>query len=187
MNQLLLMDQRLFLFINHLPHTALTDLFAKILSGVGTAGIIWFVLAIIFFLKEEKKDHWFFVPVILAGIGSWVLVEKIIKPLIGRARPTVEMGAMILGNNGDSFSFPSGHATIAWAMAVVLSHKEPKLRWVLYVLAFFISLSRIYVGKHYPSDIIVGGLVGWGIGRGSLMVGHYLKKTRRQKFREDSR
>ncbi len=187
MNQFFLIDQRLFLFINHLPRNGLTDLFAKCLSGVGTAGIIWFLLAGILFLKEEKKSHWFFLPVMLAGGISWVLVEQIIKPLVGRLRPTAEMGAIIVGNRNNDYSFPSGHATIAWAMAVVLSNKEPKLRWAFYILAFFISLSRIYLGKHYPGDVLAGGLLGWSIGKVSLLLDEYLKKTRKQKFREDSR
>ncbi len=176
MNQFFLIDQRLFLFINHLPHNGLTDLFAKLLSGVGTAGIIWFILAIILFLKEEKKNHWFFVPVILAGIGSWVLVEAILKPLIGRARPAIEMGAIIVGNGNHDYSFPSGHATIAWAMAVVLSQKEPRLKWLFYILAILISLSRIYLGKHFPLDVLVGALLGWSIGKVSLMATQWVKK-----------
>jgi len=181
MNELLFIDQRIFLFINHLPHNGLTDLFAKCLSGVGTAGIIWFLLAGILFLKEEKKSHWFFLPVMLVGGISWVLVEQIIKPLVGRLRPTAEMGAIIVGNGNNDYSFPSGHATIAWAMAVVLSNKEPKLRWIFYVLAFFISLSRIYLGKHYPSDVFVGGVIGWGIGNLSLAIGLSIKNMRRRK------
>jgi len=138
-------------------------------------------------LSSEKKSHWFFLPVMLAGGISWVLVEQIIKPLVGRLRPTAEMGAIIVGNRNNDYSFPSGHATIAWAMAVVLSNKEPKLRWAFYILAFFISLSRIYLGKHYPGDVLAGGLLGWSIGKVSLLLDEYLKKTRKQKFREDSR
>jgi len=155
MELLLTLDRQLFLFINHLPHTSLSDVVALAISGVGTAGIIWFIIAILLFLREEKKDHWFFLPVLLAGGTSWAIVELILKPLVGRIRP----------DGSDGFSFPSGHATIAFAMAVVLSRKEPKWKWIFYTLATLISLSRIYLGVHYPLDVLFGALLGWGVGR----------------------
>lgn len=164
MNALLTIDQKLFLFINHLPHTAVTDGVAKFFSLIGTAGFIWLVIGGLLFLKEERKHHSFFVPIIAAGAGSYVLVEWIIKPLVGRMRPTIEMGAILVGNPKIDYSFPSGHATIAFAMAGVLSAYEPKFRAWFYVLAVCISLSRIVVGVHYPLDVIGGAVLGWGIG-----------------------
>jgi len=55
-------------------------------------------------------------------------------------------------------------------MAVVLSHKEPKWKWVFFALAILISFSRIYLGKHYPLDVIAGGVLGWIIGKVSLRL-----------------
>lgn len=165
MDLLLALDRQLFIFINHLPHLAVSDTVALAISGVGTAGIIWFIITILLFLREEKKDHWFFLPFIFTGGTSWTIVELFLKPLIARARPNEIMGAIIVGSGSDGFSFPSGHATIAFAMAVVLSHKEPKWKWVFYTLAVLISLSRIYLGVHYPLDVVFGAFLGWGIGR----------------------
>lgn len=161
MDALLGLDTQLFALIDRLPHTGLTDALALTLSGVGTAGIIWFAISIWLFIREEKKDHWFFAPMGLAGGASFIIVELILKPLIGRIRP----------DGSDGFSFPSGHATIAFTMAVVLSRKEPKWKWLFFTLAVFISLSRIYLGKHYPLDVIAGGLLGWGIG---MLVNRFL-------------
>lgn len=180
MEFLLSLDQQLFILLNHLPHTSWTDMIALAISGVGTAGIIWFILAIILFLKEQKKDHWFFAPILTAGGTSWLLIEKIIKPFIARPRPTIEMGTIILGNNLADYSFPSGHATIAFAMAVVLSRKEPKWKWTFYTLAVLISLSRIYLGVHYPLDVLGGGALGWGIGSITLLFERrYFKQYKR--------
>lgn len=155
MDALYRFDTELFTLINHLPHTNITDTLALAISGVGTAGIIWFILATILFFKEEKKDHWFFAPLVAAGGISWLLVEQILKPWVARSRPGLEAG----------FSFPSGHATIAFAMAVILSHKEPRFGWLFYTLAVLIALSRVYLGVHYPLDVFFGALLGWGIGR----------------------
>lgn len=164
MELILAFDQQMFLILNHLPHTGFSNVIALAISGIGTAGIIWFLITAVLFIKEEKKDHWFFLPFLFAGGTSWALVELILKPLVVRVRPTELMGAIIVGTTSHDFSMPSGHATIAWAMAVVLSRKEPKWKWVFYALALLISLSRIYLGKHYPLDVIIGAVVGWVIG-----------------------
>lgn len=168
METILNLDQQLFLAINHLPHNLVFDSAAQFLSGIGKAGLVWFVLAILLFLQQERRDHRFFLPFLTTGVLSGVLVDFILKPLVGRLRPMVEMGALIVGNGTDGLAFPSGHATIAWAMAYVLSRYEPRWRRWLYCLALAISFSRIYLGVHYPLDVIAGGLLGWGIGWGSL-------------------
>lgn len=153
------MDQQLFLFISQLPHNQFFDGLAQFLSGVGKAGIIWFVLGVVLFLREEKKHHKFFIPIVGAGFLSWILVDFILKPLVARPRPTDIL---------TDFSFPSGHATIAFAMAVVLSKIEPRWEWWLYSLAVAISFTRIYLGVHYPLDVLAGVLLGSGIGFASL-------------------
>ncbi len=176
-SSLLFLDESLFLSINHLPHTPLTNALGLLLSGVGTAGIIWFLLGLFLFFREEKKDRLFFVPLFLAGGFSWFMVEVVLKPLAARSRPGLELGAIIVGSSlNDSYSFPSGHATIAFAMAVVLSKKEPKWKWMFYMLAVLISLSRIFLGKHYPTDVLVGAFLGWGIGKLSLILPHFIKR-----------
>lgn len=176
MERMLSLDQALFLAVNHLPHTETLNMIALTISGVGTAGMIWFLIAAVLFFKEEKKDHWFFLPFIFAGGAGWALVELILKPLIARIRPTELMGAIIVGPASADFSMPSGHATIAFAMATVLAQREPKWRWVFFTLAILIALSRIYLGKHYPLDVTTGALIGWGIGIGA----HYLSKHHAQ-------
>lgn len=171
MKLLLFLDQQSFFFLNHLPHNWLFDFVAVALSGVGKAGIIWFILGFLLFLREEKKNHWFFAPLVLAGISSWLLAEQILKPIIARERPIAQMGAIVLGSNiSDSFSFPSGHATIAFAAATVLSKLEYRWRWLFYILAVLIAFSRIYVGKHYPLDVIAGSILGLIIGNLSILI-----------------
>lgn len=164
METLLALDTRLFHFINSTYHGPVFDGVALVLSGVGSAGIIWFVSGVILFLKEEKKDHRFFVPIVLAGAMSFVLIELLVKFVVSRPRPTEEMGAIIIDRSASWYSFPSSHAAISWAMAVVLTSYEPKLKWVWMTLALLISVSRIYLGVHYPLDVLAGSVFGVGIG-----------------------
>lgn len=146
------MDQQLFVLLNNLPHNGFFDGLARFLSGIGSFGLIWYIVGI---LRARK-----FLPrLLVAGFASWILVEWILKPWIARPRPTPEI---------DGFSFPSGHATIAFAMAVILAKAQPRLRKWFFALAVAISFSRIYLGVHYPFDVIGGALLGVAIGKASL-------------------
>ncbi len=172
------LDTYLFLAINHLPHTVLLDTLARGFSGIGHWGFVWFLVAIGLFYREEIKDHLFFIPFIAVGIFG-VLSEFIIKLIIARPRPYSEMGAIILDTPGN-YSFPSTHATLAFAFAYVCSHVEPKLRVWMYLLAVFISFSRIYLGVHYMFDVLGGALLGTGIGYAVTAIEYVsFKKTSR--------
>jgi len=170
-------EDRIFLIINHLPHNPITDALALTLSGVGAGGIIWFLLGLWLFVREKKKDTFFLLSLLIAGSLSWLIVNIIFKPLISRPRPPLDyLGGILVGNLLSDFSFPSGHATIAWAMAVILSRYEPRWRGWFYLLAVLISFSRIYLGVHYPLDVVGGAFLGWIIGSLCLRIPGIIKK-----------
>jgi undecaprenyl-diphosphatase len=153
---------------------------AGFLSGIGEWGAVWFLIAIILFIREEERDHWFFAPFIFSAAFGWILSEVIIKWIVARPRPSETIGAIILTNPGN-YSFPSTHATLAWAMAFLLSKEEPKLSFWFYLLAILISLSRIYLGVHYPSDVIGGALLGWGIGLLAMRIELSIRPRKRKR------
>jgi undecaprenyl-diphosphatase len=76
-------------------------------------------------------------------------------------------------------SFPSGHTTVAFACATVLSYFAPKLAPVLFLLALAIGFSRIYVGVHYPLDVLGGAALGVLVGGGVIAL-HRLVASRRR-------
>jgi undecaprenyl-diphosphatase len=131
------------------------------------------------FLREEQKDRWFFIQFVLAACISFLSVEILLKPIVGRLRPFTELVAVVVGQASNGFSFPSGHATFAFALAAVLARKEPRYASWLYMLAIAVSFTRIYLGQHYPLDVIAGGLLGWVIGilaiAGSNRIRTYLQ------------
>lgn len=170
METILALDHTLFLLINHLPHTVLSDTVALTLSGIGAGGLIWLALSILIFVRVERKDHWFFLPIVLATVLSEIFGNWSLKLLFARSRPPLALGAIIVNSPLHDYSFPSGHATFAWALAIVLAAREPRLKYFYYTLALLICLSRIYLGDHYPSDVVAGSILGLAIGWFSLWV-----------------
>lgn len=96
---------------------------------------------------------------------------KLLKPIFQRQRPSVVMADSrpLFGVRG-SYSFPSAHATNSFASAVVLDAIFPGARAALFVLAALVSYSRIYVGDHWPSDVLAGALLGSVIGLGGRFL-----------------
>ena len=104
---------------------------------------------------------------ILYGIQSGILYG--LKFLIQRQRPLylLEMASKLSKGPGEILdpSFPSGHAIYAFMMATLLAKWVPRYRIIFYIVAAFIGWTRIYLGVHFPTDVVVGGLLGYGITR----------------------
>jgi len=113
---------------------------------------------------------------VLSGeaIADAVIVEEVFKVAFRRERPLYNNAAgnfFVSGGN----SLPSSHSTIAWATAAVIAGEYPKV-WVdasLYTAATAVSLTRVLGQEHFPTDVLVGGAVGW-------LVGHYVFKKHSQ-------
>ena len=109
--------------------------------------------------------------VLLYGVQSGVLYG--LKYLIQRQRPLffLEMASKLSKSPGEILdpSFPSGHAVFALMMATLLANRFPQYRVVFFILAAFIGWTRIYLGLHYPTDVIAGTLLGYGITKLSLV------------------
>jgi len=104
---------------------------------------------------------------LLYGIQSGILYG--LKFLIQRQRPLhfLEMASKLSKGPGEILdpSFPSGHAVYAFMMATLLATWFPRYRIIFYIAAGFIGWTRIYLGLHFPTDVVVGGLLGYGITR----------------------
>lgn len=162
MNFILALDQTVFLLVNRMPHYWLVDLLAYFLTGIGRAGVVWFVLgSLLFFLEKSRRNYQVFLPLILAIAISFMVTGSMLKPFVARERPSVAIGAIILEETNDGYSFPSGHTSVAYAAAVVLAMFHPRKRNLFFALAAAIAWSRIYLGKHYPLDVLGGAVVGW--------------------------
>ena len=105
---------------------------------------------------------------LFASIALSGIVTDIVKPIVGRARPKLLYGEQqFYGFNpfswgADNWSFPSGHATTFFALALAIAFLQPRWRLALVVLAAALTLTRPLLGAHYPSDVIAGAIVGAG-------------------------
>ena len=165
-------DTDLFLFLNGL-HTSWLD---KVMIAV-TQMWVWvplYLLLIYWTVKQYgKRCWWIFLAVGLVVLCSDQLSAHVCKPLFHRLRPCYNADLQDLiylpkGMAGGRYGFVSSHAANTFAVAAFLTPALSKNRnWigiVLYLWAFISSYSRIYLGFHYPGDIICGAVLGILIG-----------------------
>ena len=129
------------------------DWFFIALSWIGRLGAVWILIALVLALMWRRPAILFMT--VAADLAA-DLLSDLGKLIIPRHRPFEHQ----LGPPSTTHSFPSGHAATSFACATVLSHYAPRLRVPLFALATLISLSRIYNGMHYPTDVLAGAVLG---------------------------
>ena len=117
-------------------------------------------------LVAGYHGRWQVLAWVAVADGMAQLSTALIQRAVGRHRPRVHT----LIAEPHSYSFPSGHTASSLACAVVLCSLAPRLRVPLYVLAALIGLSRVYVGVHYPLDVLGGALWGFVVGTAILSL-----------------
>lgn len=154
-------DLSLLYFFNHTLSSGPLDKFFSIITNVNNWYIAYIILIGISWTKGGRPGKIAVIGVILLILAGDQLGHKILKEIFQRLRPCNALTDIItpLGCTG-SYSFPSNHAINNFAAAMFFFRLFPKLKWVLFITAFLVALSRVYLGLHYPSDIIGGALIG---------------------------
>ena len=162
-------DQTLFHFVNTSCANPVLDTLCPIARDKNTWVPFYIIGGLMILYKYRSRGLW-----MLVCIGIAILLSdqssNLIKYFVHRLRPCfVEPSVRLLVDHCSStFSFTSNHAANHFALAVFLSLVFRQIRWLPFVLlswAVFIALSQVYVGLHYPADIIAGALLGAFMGR----------------------
>jgi len=158
------LDARVFRLFNVRGYPKWLDKFMWLATQLGNM-LTAFVAAFVFFLLDYRDLA---VEIVLGTLTLWLLVE-IIKALADRDRPFLALeDTRVIGWRERGDSFPSGHTTQVFFMVTLFVHHfHPEMAGVvaLYAVAALVGFTRIYVGAHYPRDVIAGLVLGsvWGI------------------------
>lgn len=169
------LDGNILLWIQEfIRNDFLTPIFVFI-THLGNGGKIWIAISI--FLLLFKKTRKIGMMSLLALLGSYLINNLCIKNLICRTRPyEVVDGLKLIIEKQKDYSFPSGHTASSFASAIVLYKELPKKYGITaLIFAIVMGFSRLYVGVHYPSDVIIGAISGILIGLGVCKIYHILE------------
>lgn len=163
------------------------DILTPVVKGIthlGDAGIFWILLlAVLLMIPKTRKAG---ILGAAALILTFLVTNVLLKPMVARVRPyeVIEGLTRLIGKQSDR-SFPSGHTANSMAVGVLLWMISQKSResgdnslyfpkkagWLLLTLSILISLSRLYVGVHYPTDVLGGAVIAvldaWIVYRGA--------------------
>ena len=158
---LLALDGAILLWIQDWVRNPILNAFFSVFTHLGDAGMLWIALALVFAcIPRTRRAGLCALTALLLGL---LCTNVVLKHLVERTRPwLVVEGLVPLIAEGDPNSFPSGHTTAAFAAGVVWwkSLPWPWARAGALVLAVLMGCSRLYVGVHFPSDVLAGVVVG---------------------------
>jgi membrane-associated phospholipid phosphatase len=158
------MDMLVFGLLNMRAYPKWLDRFMWLMTQLGNMLVAFIAASILFILKYRGLA----IEIILGTLTLWLLVE-VIKALSDRERPFhILDNARVIGWREKGNSFPSGHTTQIFFLATLLIHHFQLgvgVSIILYAVAVLVGFTRIYIGAHYPRDVIAGFVLGsvWGI------------------------
>jgi undecaprenyl-diphosphatase len=175
MTEILQLDEQLFHLINHDWHVSWLDSIMPIWRDKKTWIPLYLFLAIFAVVRFKLKGVWWILALILtvgvADATSSHLIKKNVKRLRPCNDPDMKEEVELLAGCGKGYSFTSSHAANHFAMAtfiaLTLGLMYSWLRWPFWLWAGSIAYGQVYVGVHYPLDVLAGSLLG-------LLIGYFL-------------
>jgi membrane-associated phospholipid phosphatase len=160
-------DKALFLFINVKLANPFTDLIMPILTDDWNLRIVYALAMGMIIWKGDRRLRW----LVLFSCLTLALTDQIssmwLKEWIGRLRPCHTLPILdihLLVPCGSGKSMPSSHAANCFGQALLFGLTYARVRWPLLIFAFLVSISRVFVGVHYPFDVLAGIGVGIVVG-----------------------
>lgn len=153
------LDLKGCVYLNHLSQSQRIALFFKTISRLGD-GPFWYVMLLsVWTIQGLAYGLNILYLVVMGSIGT--LIYKFLKNKTTRPRPYQVHQVIVLGERPlDHFSFPSGHTLHAAMVTITLGYIQPLLLILMLPFTILVALSRMVLGLHYPSDVIVGAIIG---------------------------
>ncbi len=172
------LDTRLFVLLNREWTNAAFDFLMPLITDFDHWRIPVILLLLVVLARGKAGTRVGVLFAILAVVAADQICSSAIKPLFDRPRPFRTLEAVRQLVDAHSSSFPSSHAANTFAAGVFLAIRFRKLRPILVVPAV-VAYSRVYVGVHYPFDVLAGGVLGAAIGAGFAVI----ERAARLRFR----
>lgn len=162
MEKILEWDGRLLLWLRETCVAPALDGGMLLISRLGDGGALWITLAALFLLLGWRKKIWRrrgWLMLLALGANA-ILCNLLLKPLFHRTRPYDLLGYAISIPALHDPSFPSGHTSAAFAAATALYAMDKRWGIAAYLVAGWMGFSRLYLGVHFPLDVLAGALLG---------------------------
>ena len=153
------LDGEILLQIQQHLRTDMLTPFMKFVTFLGNGGWFWILCAVVLLaIPKTRKTGYAAVLSLIFGV---IVTNLLLKNIVARPRPFAEIEALIpLIAKPTDFSFPSGHTTASFAVALVMLRMLPKKIGIpAVVLAALVAFSRLYLGVHYPTDVLTGFVI----------------------------
>ncbi|MDD3200503.1 MAG: phosphatase PAP2 family protein [Bacteroidales bacterium] len=180
-------DRELFLILNGL-HSVFCDPVMIFLSKIWVWAPLYIAIFVWIFIKKKWKVGLIMLITVIIAFALSDQISVLIKNSIGRLRPcedpVIGTLAHVIEKRGSLYGFVSGHAanTFCFALLTSIFVGKPAFSYSIFAWATLVSYSRIYVGKHFPADIIGGILLGLLIGLVMSLLFRYFVKLLQKKY-----
>lgn len=163
------LDLKYFRVIFNFRRNSFLPAFFRVISFIGDGYFYGIYLVYLYFadINSFKPALW----IVLIAIAIELPIYWLLKNTIRRIRPFnahLEVENMVYPL--DEFSFPSGHTSAAFMVAMILTHFSPFLAIPIFLFATLVGISRIYLGVHYPSDILGGMIYGTSVAQIAILI-----------------
>ncbi len=141
-----------------------SDTFFSLITHLGDAGLFWIAVGIIFLCTKRFRKAGF--CLLIAIFLGFIVCNLILKPSVARVRPYADNELMkqtiidLIRKLPSDKSFPSGHTTASVAASLAIFYHHKKVGTGAVILAVLIAFSRLYLYVHFPTDVLVGAIVG---------------------------
>jgi len=158
LNNLIAIDHYLFQLINNF---VFRWIWLDIVGIFFSKYLVYLMVAVLFlFLLKPKKNWKMISAALISAFTARFIITGLIRLFEPRSRPFISSNINLLIDKVNQQSFPSGHASFTFGLATVVYLYNKKWGVVFFVLAFLVSIARVFADIHWPSDILAGAVVG---------------------------